>query len=198
MCPTGPGAASALSDWTKTTDVDPTTLTAPPAGRSNWASGFYKGDAMLDATVTMSNLRADESKFTEYFNGLKVDPSAHVGWLTNYYGQARGADLRTTDITGTDHVYAHLHAEQAFRLRYWGAQVANFWKKNEAKIRAGYGSAAVPNYGKMSRKDALKAIGDFSIQAAGNAADQAEALRLLILLRNLDEVELKPDWNTPP
>ena len=193
-CPTGPGAASALSEWSKTTDADPTKLAAPQPGRSNWAGGLYQGDAALDATTTMANLRADEAKFNEYFNGLKVDSDAHAGWLTTYYGQARGADLRTGDITGPDHDYAHIHAEQALRLRYWRAQVANFWKVNASTIQKGYGSAPAPEFGKMSRNDAVKAINDFLNDTARSSPERTEAVRLLNALLNLDEKELKDTW----
>jgi Domain of unknown function (DUF4157) len=186
-CPTNTGAASTLSEWAKATDVDPTTLAKPPAGRSTWASGFYQGNEQSDPAETMKNLRADEAKFMDYFNGVKVDPDPHRGWLTNYYGQARTADLRVAAIKGADHDYAHLHAEQAVRLRFWTDQVAKFWKNNEATIRAGYGTATVRNFGKMSRKEALKAIANFPTEAKGNAADQSETQRLLDALKNLDE-----------
>ena len=186
-CPTDTGAASAISDWAKTTDVDPTTLAKPPAGRSAWASGVYEGLEQSDPAETMRALKADEAKFMDYFNGVKVDRDSHRGWLTNYYGQARTADLRGSTIKGADHDYAHQHAEQAVRLRFWTDTVATFWKTNETRIRAGYGKATVPNFGKMSRKDALKAIADFPSVAKGDAADIAEAQRLLDALGKLDE-----------
>lgn len=186
-CPTDKGAAAAMSEWAKTTDADPTTLAKPPEGRSAWSSGVYQGNEKSDPADTMRILRSDEAKFMDYFNGLKVDPDSHRGWLATYYGQARTADLRSASITGSDHVYAHLHAEQALRLRFWTDQAAKFWKVNEAKIRAGYGTTAVPNFGKLSRKEALKAIAKFPSEAKGSAADQAEALKLLEALKNLDE-----------
>ena len=54
-------------------------------------------------------------------------------------------------------------------------------------IRAGYGKATVPNFGKMTRKEALKAIDKFLVAAQGTDVDKAEAKRLLEGLRNLDE-----------
>jgi hypothetical protein len=186
-CPTNTGAASALTAWAKTTDPDPTSLAKPPAGRSAWASGFYQGNEKSDPVEIIKNIRSDESRFMDYFNGAKVDPDPHRGWLTNYYGQVRGADLRTASITGADHTYAHQHAEQALRLRFWTDQVAKFWKDNEGKIRAGYGTSPVPNFGKMSRKEALRAIANFPSTAKGGATEKAEAQRLLDGLKNLDE-----------
>ncbi len=187
QCPTEKSGAAAVAEWAKTTDPDPTTLAKPEEGRSNWASGVYQGVESSAPSETMKNLRDDESKFLEYFNGVKVDPDAHRGWLTTYYGQARTADLRSSSIRGADHDYAHLHAEQAVRLRLWTDFITAFWKTNETKIRAGYGKAAVPDFGKMTRKQALKAIADFPKVAKGTDGDIAEAQRLLDGLKNLDE-----------
>jgi hypothetical protein len=80
---------------------------------------------------------------------------------TTYYGQAKNADLRVSSITGADHDYAHVRAEQAVRLRLWSQFVSQFWKDNETRIRAGNGKASVSNFGKMTRKEALKAIDKF-------------------------------------
>lgn len=186
QCPTNAGGARAVSDWAKTTDPDPTELPKPPEGRSTWASGFYQGVESSSPADTMKSLHDDEPKFLEYFNGVKVDPDAHRGWLTTYYGQARNADLRVSSIKGADHDYAHVHAEQAVRLRLWPQFVSQFWKVNETKIRAGYGKASVPNFGTMTRKEALKAIDKFPAAALGTDADKAEAQRLLNGLKNLD------------
>jgi Domain of unknown function (DUF4157) len=185
QCPTEKGAATAVADWAKTTDSDPTSLAKPPKGRSNWASGVYQGDEASSPSETMKNLRADEPKFLDYFNGVKSDPNSHRGWLTNYYGQARQADLRG-DIVGPDHDYAHVHAQQAVRLRLWAELTAKFAKDNEAKLRLGYGKTALPAFGTMTRKEALKAIADFPKVAKGEPADQTEAQRLLDGLKNLD------------
>ncbi len=181
LSPSGQGSATAVADW----------------ARTNWASGDYKGDDKISGLRRMANLRADEATFSEYLAGTKTDADAHAGWLTNYYAQARAADLNVTEITGADHVYAHSRAEQSFRLRFWSAQVGNFWKYNEAKLRAGYGSAAVPNYGKMSRKDALQAIADFAKLANGGPGDVAAAKLVLDALKNLDESVMKADWIEP-
>jgi hypothetical protein len=190
QCPTNAGGARAVRDWAKTTDPDPTDLAKPPEGRSTWASGFYQGVESSSPADTMKSLRDDEPKFLEYFSGVKVDADAHRGWLTTYYGQARNADLRVSSIKGADHDYAHVHAEQAVRLRLWAQFVSQFWKDNETKIRAGYGKASVPNFGKMTRKEALKAIDKFPAAAQGTDADKAEAQRLLEGLKNLDTTVL--------
>lgn len=196
-CPTGWGAAQALASWSKTTDRSPTTLALPPAGQSNWAMGVYQSDVPVDGPALMSGLRADESKFDTYFAGTKVDPDNHSGFLYDYYRRARIAAQSTSTVTGVDHAYAQSHAEQSFRLRFWPAMVSNFWKKNKAVITKGYGTAAVPNYGTMSRKEALAAVAGFDAVSDATGPERAEAMRLLIALRELDSAELNDNWLTP-
>jgi hypothetical protein len=197
-CPTGWGAVQALTTWTKTTDTNPTKLDLPPGGQANWAMGLYQsGDAVIDPAALMSGLRADEPKFDKYFAGTIVDPDNHSGFLFEYYRRARSASQHTSSITGADHTYAQVHADQSFRLRFWPAMVSNFWKKNQAAITKGYGTAKAPDYGKMSRKDALAAIAKFGAVSDATGADRAEALRLLMALKDLDPVELNDNWLTP-
>lgn len=196
--PTNEGSATDIANWAAKTDADPAKLDKPASGKSNWSlAEGYKGDSQLSATEAMTSLRGDEAKFDEYFAGTKFDAGAHAGWLPGYYSQARLVSQRT-DITGTDHDYAQLHADQAFRLRFWREQVAHFWKDKGAAVRAGYGSATAPDYGKMTRKDALAAIAAFPGLAAGSAADIAAAKTLLEALRTLDKTVMSADWIEMP
>ena len=194
LSPTNEGSAAEVSNWARKTDADPKKFRAPPSGQSNWAQGVYQGDMRLSGADMIANLQADEPTFNDYFSGAKVDANAHSGWLTTYYGQARSADLNVTSVTGADHLYAHVHAEQSFRLRFWKAQAKHFWKVHGATIRAAYGSAAVPDFGNLSRKDALKAIAEFPGVATGSASDIAAATTLLNGLQTLDETVMKSDW----
>jgi hypothetical protein len=196
-CPTGFGAAQSLEKWSGVTDKNPTKLDMPPSGQSNWAMGVYQSDAPVDGPALMTGLRADEAKFDDYFNGTKVDPDNHSGFLFEYYRRARTAEQHSSTITGADHAYAQLHADQSYRLRFWPAMVSNFWKKNKAAITKGYGTAAVPAYGTMSRKDALAAIASFGATSTATGQDKTEAERLLNALRDLDPTELNDNWITP-
>jgi len=196
-CPTGWGAAKALEEWSGITDVNPTKLDMPPSGQANWAMGVYQSDAPVDGPALISGLRADESKFNEYFAGTKVDKDNHSGFLFEYYRRARTAEQHSSTIIGADHDYAKLHADQSFRLRFWPAMVSNFWKKNQAAIKTGYGSAAAPAYGTMSRKAALAAIASFDTTTTATGKDKDEAARLLKALKDLDPVELNDNWLTP-
>lgn len=145
----------------------------------------------------MAGLHADEAKLLDYFNGTKVDPDSHSGALFEYYRRAITAVLHSSTITGAEHDYAARHASQAFRLRFWPGMVSNFWKTYGATVAKGYGTAAVPKYATMSRKNALAAIALFDTTAKGAAADQAEAKRLLTGLKDLDPSILNDNWMRP-
>ena len=192
--PTGAEGVSKIRDWAKITDVDPKTLPKPATGEATWESGTYHGgNPQQSAADTMNSLRLQESVvFDDYFNGDKVS-KPYSGDLVDYYVKANSAARRRA-IAGADHDYAQLHADQAFRLRFWSTQVQNFWQTYRMQIQKAYGSASVPNYGTMTRKAALKAIADFPGVAKGPAAEQAAAQQLLDGLRNLDPTIMKESW----
>jgi hypothetical protein len=193
--PTGSEGVSKIRDWAKVTDVDPKTLPKPATGEVTWESGTYQGsNPQQSAADTMASLRLLESVvFDDYFNGDKVS-KPYSGDLVDYYMKANSAARRTRTITGADHDYVKLHADQAFRLRFWKAQVQNFWQTYRTQIKKGYGSTSAPNYGTMTRKAALKAIADFPNVAKGPAAEQAAAQKLLDALKNLDPTIMKESW----
>ncbi|HEX3437634.1 MAG TPA: DUF4157 domain-containing protein [Pseudacidobacterium sp.] len=196
-CPTGAGAAAALAKWTTLTDKDPTTMPLPPDTQATWAMGVYQTNDPVDAKAIMSGLRTNEAKFNEYFNGNKVDRDAHSGDLFEYYQQARIASLHVSEITGADHDYAQLHADQSYRLRFWPGMVSNFWKRYGTAVQAGYGTTKAPDYSKMSRKDALAAIVNFASVATATGKDRTEAERLLGALRDLNANVLEGEWIKP-
>ena len=193
--PTGSEGVTKIRDWARVTDVDPTTLPAPAVGEVTWESGTYHGtNPQQSAADTMASLRLLESvTFDDYFNGDKVS-KPFGGELVDYYIKANSAANRTRTITGADHDYAKLHADQAFRLRFWKAQVLNFWQTHQTEIKKGYGSTRAPDYGTMTRKAALKAIADFPNVAKGTATEQAAAQKLLDALKNLDPTIMKDSW----
>ena len=193
--PTGSEGVSKIRDWAKVTDIDPKTLPAPATGEATWESGTYHGsNPQQSAADTMASLRLLEAvTFDDYFNGDKVS-KPYDGDLVDYYIKANSAANRTRTITGADHDYAKLHADQAFRLRFWRAQVMNFWQTYRAEIQKGYGSTTAPKYGTMTRKAALKAIADFPQVAKGSATEQAAAQKLLDALKNLDPTIMKDSW----
>lgn len=193
MSPTGFPAAEALEKWAKTTDPSPTKLDKPGTDRSNWALGDYHTDDPVDAVALMAELKTLEPKFNEYFEGKKVDPDGHSGFVFDYYRKARTAEQMTSEITGADHDYSKIHADQSFRIRFWPSMVSRFWKKNSDTISKAYGPK-VPTYGSMSRKDALAAIAQFDTEAKGSASDIAVAKPMLIGLKNLSPDVLSDTW----
>ena len=194
-CPTGAGAADALEKWSRITDRNPTEMPLPPEHQATWAAGNYQTNDPVDPTALMGQIRGDESKFNQYLSGDKTDADSHAGFLFEYYQRARTAALHTSEITGADHDYAQLHADQSYRLRFWPGMVSNFWKNYGTAVQAGYGSFQPPDYAHLNRKDALTAIAGFS--AASKATDRAaiaRAQQLLDALKNLDANVLHGDW----
>ena len=196
-CPTGAGAATALSKWTTLTDKDPTQLPMPPQDQANWAAGNYQTSDPVDATVLMAQLNGDEAKFQTYFSGDKTDPDAHAGFLFEYYQHARTAAIHTSEIKGADHDFAQLRADWSYRLRFWPGMVSNFWKHFSSVIQPCYGSATPPDFPRLSRKAALAAIAGFSPAAGATGCDNAKATSLLNALKNLDANVLEGDWIKP-
>jgi len=192
LCPTGAGAASALSDWLDVTDKDPKkTLAKLPKGQSNWISGNYQEEGAQSDADLLSSLHADDATFQKYFDGDSVDADSHVGPLFEYYRRSRNASNRST-ITGTDHAYAQKAADQSFRLRFWPGMVSHFQSTNKTALDA----AKVPDVSKMTRKKALIAIQAF-LTSAGSGADFNAAALLLKGLRDLDATILHDDWLEP-
>ena len=194
--PTGSEGVSKIRDWAKVTDIDPKTLPAPATGEATWESGTYHGsNPQQSAADTMASLRLLESvTFDDYFNGDKVS-KLYDGDLVDYYMKANSAANRTRTITGADHDYAKLHADQAFRLRFWRAQVyellADLSCRNPKRLRL---DRHAPKYSTMTRKAALKAIADSPKVAKGSATEQAAAQKLLDALKNLDPSIMKDSW----
>jgi hypothetical protein len=194
-CPTGAGAANALEKWSRLTDKNPTEMPLPPEHQATWAAGNYQTNDPVDATALMAQIRGDEPNFNQYFVGVKTDSDAHSGFLFEYYQRARTAALHTSEITGVDHDYAQLHADQSYRLRFWPGMVSNFWKTFGTAIQAGYGSSKPPDYAHLNRKDALAAVANFpSATTAADRAAVSKAQQLLDALKNLDANVLHGDW----
>ncbi len=93
-----------------------------------------------------------------------------------------------SSIKGADHDDAHKQAELALRLCFWPEIVDQFWKDNESAIRGlAMAMPPVPNFAKMSRKDALKAIASFPGAARG-VPPTRQRLKGCLLIREIREV----------
>jgi hypothetical protein len=192
-CPTGRGAALAIAKWAGLTEHGETKLPKQDSGIATWSGGVYSGGASgsASAATVLASIRTDDARFKEYFDGIRVDPSPHGGWLEAYYSRVFAA-ARRADITGTDHDEMERNRQRALLLRYWTVVAKNFWAKNGATIKTGYGKASVPNYASLARKDTLKAIAEFSAVSTAGAAEKTAAQNLLDGLKVLDP-KLVPD-----
>jgi hypothetical protein len=194
---TGGGSPGRVADWATMTEKNPTKLKKPPADESNWAMGVFQSDTPVDGPALVTAIRGKEAEFAKYFSGEKVDPDNHSGPLAEYYVKARTVDLNPSTVPADDHAYAHLHADQAYRLRFWPGMVSRFWKAYGTDITAGYGTATVPNFAKMSRKEAIEAVAKFDTTSTATGAPKEKAARLLKALNDLDAKVLDDGWITP-
>lgn len=188
VCPTGPGAAAAVAKWAALTEHGEKTLPKQGGGIATWSGGVYEGSPSAKANLAtlLASIRADDAHFQEYFDGTRADRGPHGGWLEAYYGRVFAA-ARRADVTGADRDEMEQKRQRALLLRFWSETVTkNFWARYGATITKGYGSAAVPDYANLSRKDALAAIAAFDASSTAAAADKSAAATLLQGLRTLD------------
>jgi hypothetical protein len=188
VCPTGPGAATAIVKWGSLTEHGEKQLPKQGAGIATWSGGVYEGSPSAKAPVStvLASLRADDGRFQEYFDGTRSDRGPHGGWLDSYYGRVFAA-ARRPDVTGADHDEMEQKRQRALLLRFWQQSVTkNFWAQYGSIITRGYGTATAPDYANLSRKDALKAIADFPVSVTAPGPDKSAAASLLDGLKNLD------------
>jgi Domain of unknown function (DUF4157) len=192
-CPLGPAAAPEIARWAGLTEHSEKSLPRQGGGMATWSSGVYEGSASgkAPAATVLAAIRADDARFNEYFDGTRADPGPHGGWLEPYYSRVFVASGRV-DITGSDHDELVIKRQRAYLIRFWPNVAKNYWAKFGAVIAKGYGTATVPDYAKLSRKDAMAAIAAFPAASTAPAADQAPAQAALDALKNLD-VKSIPD-----
>jgi hypothetical protein len=193
VCPTGEGAAAAIAKWARLTERGQTKLPKQDSGIATWSEGVYTGNPSGKASPSdvLASIRADDARFAEYFQGVRADPSPHGGWLEAYYGRVFAA-ARRPDITGADQTEMDQNRQRALLLRYWKVVVKNFWARNNTIIRTGYGTASVPDYVSLSRKDVLKVIADFPLVSTAAPLEKTAAQNLLDGLKSLDP-KILPD-----
>jgi hypothetical protein len=187
VCPTGPGAASAITTWASMTEHGETKIPAQGGGIATWSGGKYEGDpsGAAPASTMLTSIRSDDARFTDYVDGTRADPSPHGGWLEAYYARVFTASRRA-DITGTDHDEMEQKRHRALLLRFWKNVAKHFWADKGTVIARGYGTASVPDFAKLSRKDTLQAIKDFSTVSTASDPEKSAAAALLTALRDLD------------
>lgn len=185
-CPTGAGAAAAIETWAGLTEKPGVTkLPKEGGGIATWSGGTYQGGSSAPAFRVLDAIHGDEPRFQEYVTGAHADPGPHGGWLEAYYSRVTAAAHRT-DLSAADRNEMIQKAQQALRLRFWPQIAKNFFAKFGATITKGYGSAPVPDYANLSRKNTLQAISDFPAASKATGQEKADAARLLDALKNLD------------
>jgi len=196
-CPTGSSALTALKTWEGLTEREGVKkLPKQGGGVATWSEGKYEGGEALSLAEALARVSTQESLFDEYFNGLKTDASPESGPLTDHYRLVVRV-LGRRDLPVADKTRLRERQQIAMRLRFYTNVRGHFVDAHSATIRAGYDALklTMPDFKKLSRKEALKAIKEFGDAAAGGGDPITKALDLLQNgLRNLSPTEIKDDW----
>jgi hypothetical protein len=164
------------------------------AGGASWTrSGGFSA-----TEVPLGIARANVARLDVYdrcFDGEEACPDPHSGPLRDYYTALRALAARS-DLDANERAALLARADRTLRLCYYAAETApRFAKSHASALRAGFGAVGerAPDFGHLSRQQALAAISAFENKLAEVPAPPAaalESLRLLRALRDLDPIVL--------
>jgi hypothetical protein len=204
------GATTHERLWEKATRGDKDTLDrtiAISANKGNnvavWtASGGYDNGLTTQASLADARAAVDSGRdaFTRAWSGeVRIKDPQH-GPLRDYYNNLQPL-VHHRDLPVSERGPLEAEREQTLRLLYYSAKIApKFAQVHRNEIKTGYESLGlkVPNFAKMSRKDALENIARFEQALAGATPPPQAAQDLLPLLteglRDLDSLRIPENW----
>jgi hypothetical protein len=142
-------------------------------------NGYLTPGALEKPEVVQARVDAFQPTYQKHFSGEKVATSEAE--LRSYYDDLQNLKDRPT-TSGADRTKLEGQIETTFRLMKYGKAKVNFQKDHGAEVKAAYESLGLraPDFGRLSRKDALAKVGEF--EAAAKAATKplsAEVSRAL-------------------
>lgn len=164
----------------------------------NVKTGFNDGQPPIALDAQRSIVQNQEQLYQDHLAGRSVQGSPASGPLRNYYNELQRL-LRHPQLPTSERPELEARRDQAMRLLYYSQTVAPKFDANyDAKLDAGYAAAGIarPNFGAMSRQDALGAISAFDEKVAAGGATPAmlETQRLLHGLRDLSPAIIPSGW----
>lgn len=144
--------------------------------------GLITGD-VSDLTDLRARIAAGNAEFDTYFEGDATVADPQTGPLRDYYNWLQEA-LRHTDLPGLERLTFEKRRDTTIRLLFYDAQIkGRFASTYRASITAGYSALglAAPDFGRLSRKEAVAAVGTFESKADQKRLEAAEALRPLLV-----------------
>jgi len=159
--------------------------------------GMVTGE--VDSLETLrARLAAASATFDDYFEGRAVVVDTGAGPLREYYDILQ-AMLRHADLPGSDRRTIEKRRDATIRLIFYDRHVKAAFAREYAKIiAAGYTALGmpVPDFARLSRKDALASIATFQAKADAKEVDAAERLRPILVegLLQLSERYIPVNW----
>ena len=192
-CPLAGG--SHITEWLKMTKGDIHKLTKKAGGGvSIWNEGVYHGNDSVSKESALQQVTDKESTYQEYFKGDKIAKDPYSGDLYRYYNSLRGL-LGRGDLTRNEKQKYSARRDQAVRLRFFTYVVKNFWSHFSSILKSGYGSANVPDFTSMNRKQVLNEIAAFDQKAKGQESDKKLAKeKLELCLKELHKSCIPESW----
>lgn len=176
------------------------------------ASGTRKGDHVAVWTrlgglttgevnsieVLRARVAATSDMFETSFDGRAVVVDTGSGPLREYY-ETLQAMLRHHDLPDTERFTIENRRDVTIRLLYYDKTVKKaFATHHAALIASGYSALAipVPDFARLSRKEALASIAEFEARASTTTKEPAERLRPYLTegLRQLKEQYIPVNW----
>ncbi len=200
------GAQTHLARWDNATkgrkeDLDRSIAANSRKGENvatwNRTAGFNDGQTPAPLADTRATVTNKESLYQDHLSGKSVQGQPGSGPLRDYYNDLQRL-IRHPDLPASERAGLEARREQAIRMIYYAPNVApKFNAHNASALKAGYEAMGMtaPNFGTMSRADALQAIQAFDAKVgAGSPAAAREAQRLLHGLRDLTPSVIPAGW----
>jgi hypothetical protein len=145
-----------------------------------------------------ARLAAAESTYEAYFDGRELVVDTGTGPMRDYY-ELMQTILRHPDLPEWDRSSFEKRRDTAVRLLFYDKNVKQrFAREYRTTIADGFEAlgAVTPDFGRLSRKDALVAIAGFERDADVQRIEAIEKLRPLLIegLRQLSNRYVPDDW----
>ena len=145
-----------------------------------------------------ARLTAAESTYDAYFDGREFVVDTGTGPMRDYY-ELMQTILRHPDLPEWDRSSFEKKRDTAVRLLFYDKSIKQrFAREHRITIAAGFEAlgTVTPDFGRLSRKDALAAIALFERNADIRRIDATEKLRPLLTegLRQLSNRYVPDDW----
>lgn len=192
------GGVRLQANWERATRGDAQKVKSGVEGSVVWtrAKGFQDGDpeeSVADLKAERARLRP---KYDDYFSGAKEVGSHSNPDLRAYYNRV-GELAVHPDATEAERKQYAAETNTTIRLIYFDKLAPKWAAEHKTQVADGYAAAGLtaPDFGSLSRKDAVKSVDDFLARTAGSKDAKVIALRTeLELFKNLDLSRFPAEW----